>query len=84
MYPPRSRHNDDSTSTSTGDQEQDWHTWGRPSGGFIDLGCGNGLLVHILVAEVNYLHCPAKLERDIANFVLPLIGISRRRLRAES
>ncbi|KAI5997267.1 hypothetical protein F5J12DRAFT_957073 [Pisolithus orientalis] len=25
--------------------------WPRPAGGFLDLGCGNGLLVHILVSE---------------------------------
>ncbi|KAF9785509.1 hypothetical protein BJ322DRAFT_1194311 [Thelephora terrestris] len=28
-----------------------WSSWPRPPGGFIDLGCGNGLLVHILVSE---------------------------------
>ncbi|KAI6104853.1 hypothetical protein EDD17DRAFT_1652412 [Pisolithus thermaeus] len=28
-----------------------WKNWPRPSGGFLDLGCGNGLLVHILVSE---------------------------------
>ncbi|KAH7908397.1 hypothetical protein BJ138DRAFT_1012903 [Hygrophoropsis aurantiaca] len=28
-----------------------WSTWPRPPGGFIDLGCGNGLLTHILTAE---------------------------------
>ncbi|KAI5121345.1 hypothetical protein M0805_000653 [Coniferiporia weirii] len=28
-----------------------WHTWSRPSGGFLDFGCGNGLLVHILISE---------------------------------
>ncbi|TCD61747.1 tRNA(Ser) Um(44) 2'-O-methyltransferase [Steccherinum ochraceum] len=28
-----------------------WRTWGRPSSGFLDLGCGNGLLTHILVSE---------------------------------
>ncbi|WFD42591.1 tRNA(Ser) (uridine(44)-2'-O)-methyltransferase [Malassezia psittaci] len=25
--------------------------WGQPSGGFVDIGCGNGLLVHILHQE---------------------------------
>ncbi|KAI9463609.1 hypothetical protein BJY52DRAFT_1202901 [Lactarius psammicola] len=25
--------------------------WPRPPGGFVDLGCGNGLLTHILVSE---------------------------------
>ncbi|KAG7558211.1 hypothetical protein FFLO_02864 [Filobasidium floriforme] len=28
-----------------------WDLWGRPAGGFLDLGCGNGLLVHILISE---------------------------------
>ncbi|KAI6021246.1 hypothetical protein EDC04DRAFT_2575571 [Pisolithus marmoratus] len=28
-----------------------WKNWPRPPGGFLDLGCGNGLLVHILVSE---------------------------------
>ncbi|ORX37646.1 hypothetical protein BD324DRAFT_389608 [Kockovaella imperatae] len=28
-----------------------WNSWGRPPGGFIDLGCGNGLLVHVLTSE---------------------------------
>lgn len=26
--------------------------WGQPPGGFVDIGCGNGLLVHILSQEV--------------------------------
>lgn len=26
--------------------------WGQPPGGFVDVGCGNGLLVHILHLEV--------------------------------
>ncbi|KAJ3544183.1 hypothetical protein NMY22_g2868 [Coprinellus aureogranulatus] len=34
-----------------GDSEEFWKTWPRPPGGFIDFGCGNGLLTHILVAE---------------------------------
>ena len=25
--------------------------WGQPPGGFVDIGCGNGLLVHILTCE---------------------------------
>ncbi|TXT12970.1 hypothetical protein VHUM_01371 [Vanrija humicola] len=29
----------------------EWDKWGRPGGGFIDLGCGNALLVHILISE---------------------------------
>ncbi|KAI0778534.1 hypothetical protein BD413DRAFT_509938 [Trametes elegans] len=28
-----------------------WKNWPRPQGGFLDLGCGNGLLTHILTAE---------------------------------
>lgn len=28
-----------------------WRRWPRPPGGFGDLGCGNGLLTHILVSE---------------------------------
>ncbi|OSD03617.1 DUF1613-domain-containing protein [Trametes coccinea BRFM310] len=28
-----------------------WKDWPRPPGGFLDLGCGNGLLTHILIAE---------------------------------
>ncbi|KAG9015950.1 tRNA(Ser) Um(44) 2'-O-methyltransferase [Tulasnella sp. 427] len=41
-YPPRT--------SQVSDQDQPWDTWGRPPGGWIDLGCGNGLLVHILVS----------------------------------
>ncbi|WWD20333.1 hypothetical protein CI109_104809 [Kwoniella shandongensis] len=33
------------------EEEREWDSWGRPEGGFVDLGCGNGLLVHILVSE---------------------------------
>ncbi|THU79346.1 DUF1613-domain-containing protein [Dendrothele bispora CBS 962.96] len=28
-----------------------WRDWPRPPGGFLDLGCGNGLLTHILTSE---------------------------------
>ncbi|TFK23488.1 DUF1613-domain-containing protein [Coprinopsis marcescibilis] len=28
-----------------------WKDWPRPPGGFLDFGCGNGLLTHILVSE---------------------------------
>ncbi|KAI8980663.1 DUF1613-domain-containing protein [Trametes punicea] len=28
-----------------------WKGWPRPPGGFLDLGCGNGLLTHILTME---------------------------------
>ncbi|KAN0133932.1 DUF1613 domain containing protein [Lactarius tabidus] len=36
----------DGTNTS-----EPWRGWPRPPGGFVDLGCGNGLLTHILVSE---------------------------------
>ncbi|KII91143.1 hypothetical protein PLICRDRAFT_496526 [Plicaturopsis crispa FD-325 SS-3] len=33
------------------DEERPWAAWPRPPGGFLDLGCGNGLLTHILTSE---------------------------------
>ncbi|KAF9220848.1 DUF1613-domain-containing protein [Gyrodon lividus] len=33
------------------DSDRAWKRWPRPPGGFLDLGCGNGLLTHILVSE---------------------------------
>ncbi|KAJ7054969.1 hypothetical protein C8F01DRAFT_1160520 [Mycena amicta] len=30
--------------------EEPWRGWGRPPGGFLDFGCGNGLLTHILLS----------------------------------
>jgi tRNASer (uridine44-2'-O)-methyltransferase len=33
------------------DDNQPWHSWPRPPQGFRDLGCGNGLLVHILISN---------------------------------
>ncbi|OJA21322.1 hypothetical protein AZE42_03877 [Rhizopogon vesiculosus] len=33
------------------DDGSPWKSWPRPSRGFLDLGCGNGLLTHILSAE---------------------------------
>ncbi|KAI9461330.1 hypothetical protein HD554DRAFT_2206749 [Boletus coccyginus] len=33
-----------------------WKHWPQPSGGFLDLGCGNGLLTHILVSEGYHGH----------------------------
>ncbi|WVQ78960.1 hypothetical protein IAT38_001052 [Cryptococcus sp. DSM 104549] len=36
------------------EEEREWDKWGRPEGGFVDLGCGNGLLVHILTSEGYY------------------------------
>ncbi|OXB36007.1 hypothetical protein LQV05_005557 [Cryptococcus neoformans] len=47
MYPARPSAND----KGKGDNGKEWDTWGRPEGGFVDLGCGNGLLVHILISE---------------------------------
>lgn len=61
MYPARE------LGEGEGDTGMEWDKWGRPPGGFIDLGCvsipytcligadsqGNGLLVHILVSEVS-------------------------------
>ncbi|OBZ79249.1 tRNA (uracil-O(2)-)-methyltransferase [Grifola frondosa] len=31
--------------------DEPWKRWPRPPSGFLDLGCGNGLLTHILSAE---------------------------------
>ncbi|KAF8652298.1 hypothetical protein AX16_004456 [Volvariella volvacea WC 439] len=31
--------------------QEPWRQWPRPPGGFLDFGCGNGLLTHILVNE---------------------------------
>ncbi|KAF8589158.1 DUF1613-domain-containing protein [Ramaria rubella] len=28
-----------------------WDNWPRPPGGFVDIGCGNGVLTHILISE---------------------------------
>ncbi|OCF42582.1 hypothetical protein I317_03567 [Kwoniella heveanensis CBS 569] len=57
MYPPRERArplpvaSDGVGPIAEPDEERERDTWGRPEGGFIDLGCGNGLLVHILISE---------------------------------
>ncbi|KIJ95954.1 hypothetical protein K443DRAFT_134277 [Laccaria amethystina LaAM-08-1] len=40
-----------SGSTVVDSAEEPWKSWPRPPGGFLDLGCGNGLLTHILTAE---------------------------------
>ncbi|KAF8632689.1 hypothetical protein AX15_001742 [Amanita polypyramis BW_CC] len=32
-------------------QDEPWRTWPRPPQGFLDFGCGNGLLTHILTVE---------------------------------
>ncbi|KAE8209482.1 hypothetical protein CF327_g6540 [Tilletia walkeri] len=33
------------------DRDRPWMKWARPPGGFVDVGCGNGLLVHLLHLE---------------------------------
>jgi tRNASer (uridine44-2'-O)-methyltransferase len=66
MYPARTSAED--TPGHLESEAREWDSWGRPPGGFVDLGCvsnvtarigrgladakGNGLLVHILTAEV--------------------------------
>nr|KIR88639.1 tRNA (uracil-O(2)-)-methyltransferase [Cryptococcus tetragattii IND107] len=47
MYPERPNISD----KGKGEDVRKWDTWGRPEGGFVDLGCGNGLLVHVLISE---------------------------------
>jgi len=54
-----------------------WATWPRPPKGFVDLGCGNGLLTHILTAEgyaghgfdvrsrVSWLHYPENTQKRL-------------------
>ncbi|KAF9458395.1 hypothetical protein BDZ94DRAFT_1325565 [Collybia nuda] len=39
------------TEKADNDEPQPWKDWPRPPGGFLDFGCGNGLLTHILVTE---------------------------------
>ena len=39
------------TDTPISPDEPPWRQWPRPPGGFADLGCGNGLLTHILTSE---------------------------------
>ncbi|KAI0254030.1 hypothetical protein BJV78DRAFT_1280440 [Lactifluus subvellereus] len=39
------------TDTPMSPDEPPWRQWPRPPGGFADLGCGNGLLTHILTSE---------------------------------
>ncbi|KAJ7784107.1 hypothetical protein B0H16DRAFT_1356096, partial [Mycena metata] len=36
--------------TSDVPPDEPWLGWGRPPGGFLDFGCGNGLLTHILLS----------------------------------
>lgn len=53
LHPPHSNQDEGEDKgkgkTQSDGQEDPWRTWPRPPGGFIDLGCGNGLLVHILL-----------------------------------
>ncbi|TFK89610.1 DUF1613-domain-containing protein [Polyporus arcularius HHB13444] len=37
-------------------EDEPWKAWPRPPAGFLDLGCGNGLLTHILTAEGYFGH----------------------------
>ncbi|KAF8526537.1 DUF1613 domain-containing protein [Hysterangium stoloniferum] len=32
-------------------ESRPWDDWARPPGGFVDVGCGNGILTHILLSE---------------------------------
>ncbi|KAG5653297.1 hypothetical protein H0H81_001257 [Sphagnurus paluster] len=41
----------ESTADSVEHVEEPWRSWPHPPGGFLDFGCGNGLLTHILVQE---------------------------------
>ncbi|KAJ9094412.1 hypothetical protein QFC21_005951 [Naganishia friedmannii] len=50
MYPARDLADVPDT-TAEALKDRPWLQWGRPDNGFLDLGCGNGLLVHILVSE---------------------------------
>ncbi|PCH33798.1 DUF1613-domain-containing protein [Wolfiporia cocos MD-104 SS10] len=40
-----------SSAVSSDSKSEPWRNWPRPPAGFLDLGCGNGLLTHILSAE---------------------------------
>ncbi|WWC65874.1 uncharacterized protein I303_108496 [Kwoniella dejecticola CBS 10117] len=51
MYPAVPKPEASSNGDAVEEEVREWDTWGRPQGGFIDLGCGNGLLVHILISE---------------------------------
>ncbi|KAF8639015.1 hypothetical protein AX17_001793 [Amanita inopinata Kibby_2008] len=39
------------TTAEKTDLKKPWRAWPRPPAGFLDFGCGNGLLTHILTAE---------------------------------
>ncbi|KAI1793903.1 hypothetical protein LXA43DRAFT_998856 [Ganoderma leucocontextum] len=49
-YGKGDRDDADSSPSDTLEAEP-WKRWPRPPVGFVDLGCGNGLLTHILTAE---------------------------------
>lgn len=42
---------DDRDPLSDHHSDTPWKSWPRPPGGFVDVGCGNGLLVRILISE---------------------------------
>ncbi|KAF9524350.1 DUF1613-domain-containing protein [Crepidotus variabilis] len=42
---------EDTTTASDSSLTEPWKAWPRPPSGFLDFGCGNGLLTHILIAE---------------------------------
>ncbi|KAK8849703.1 hypothetical protein IAR55_005038 [Kwoniella newhampshirensis] len=50
MYPAREK-SEGLGNDGEMEESREWDIWGRPEGGFVDLGCGNGLLVHILISE---------------------------------
>ncbi|KAI0702522.1 DUF1613-domain-containing protein [Cytidiella melzeri] len=51
MYAYTSQSKISPSTSSPSDSSQPWASWPRPPGGFLDLGCGNGLLTHILTVE---------------------------------
>ncbi|ODO08454.1 hypothetical protein L198_00184 [Cryptococcus wingfieldii CBS 7118] len=51
LYPRGDNDKDGACGGGAGGPRRAWDTWGRPKAGFVDLGCGNGLLVHILASE---------------------------------
>lgn len=62
--------------------------WGAPPGGFVDIGCGNGLLVHILTSEVIFetrlfaprlLPSSAEITFSPPNLALHVLGLHRSR-----
>ncbi|KIJ35285.1 hypothetical protein M422DRAFT_212723 [Sphaerobolus stellatus SS14] len=44
-------HNSSSKERSSNSEDRPWDNWAHPPGGFVDVGCGNGLLTHILISE---------------------------------